>query len=216
MDNNKLKSFFDFACELEKLKKLERFKGQHYWKDYPELPRYESVADHTWRVAMLVLIMADQLSKKINLEKALMMVLIHDLPEIITGDMSPLGDDGTGKNTYAFDKEKADERQLEEKDAAASLFDILPAAEAKKLFDLWLEYDRQQSFEAQAVKALDKIEALMQVLQYRDGHFFKKHLAFNISYALKWLEIDPAIAALGNFVVAEMKKRYKEFKKGVN
>jgi len=61
MDAPSLKKFFDFATELEALKKLERFKGQPYWRDYPEIPRYESVADHTWRLGMLVLMFSGQL-----------------------------------------------------------------------------------------------------------------------------------------------------------
>ncbi len=211
MDTRKLKKFFKFSTELEKLKKIERFKGQHFWKDYPELGRYESVADHTWRLAMLVMIFADQLSQKIDLEKALRMVLIHDLPEIIAGDGSPLGDDGTGQNSYAFNEKIAQERHDEEKEAAISLFNLLPAGEAKPLLDLWLEYEMQESFESKVVKSLDKLEALMQVLEYRKGHLFKDHLEFNKKYALKGSEIDPAIAEFGNFIAGEMENEYQEF-----
>ncbi|MFA6322872.1 MAG: HD domain-containing protein [Candidatus Buchananbacteria bacterium] len=215
MDTQKLKKFFEFATELEKLKKIERFKGQHYWKDYPQPTHFESVADHTWRLGMLVIILTDQLSKKIDLEKALKMVLIHDLPEIIAGDGSPLGDDGMGQNSYAFNHERAQERHNEEKEAAISIFNMLPAEEAKKFFNLWLEYERQESFESKVVKSLDKIEALMQVLEYRKGHLFKDHLEFNKKYALKGSEIDPAINEFGNHIFSEMEKEYKEFTKDV-
>ena len=215
MDTQKLIKFFEFATELEKLKKIERFKGQHFWKDYPELPRYESVADHTWRLGMLVIILADRLSQKIDLEKALKMVLIHDLPEIIAGDGSPLGDDGTGQNSYAFNQAKAQERHNEEKDAATSLFNMLPAEEAKNFLNLWLEYEQQESFEAKLIKSLDKIEALMQVLHYRKGHLYKDHLEFNKKYALKGSDIDPVIAEFGNLIASEMEKMYKEFTKDV-
>lgn len=112
MDIPTLKQFFDFASELEKLKKLERFKGQPFWRDYPELPRYESVADHSWRLGMLVLMFSGKLAQKLDLEKALKLVLVHDLPEIITGDGSPIGEDGTGETTYAFDREKAHEKHV--------------------------------------------------------------------------------------------------------
>lgn len=185
MESHDLQQFFEFAREIGKLKQLERFKGHHYWKDYPELPRYESVADHTWRLGMLVLMFADQLTRKIDLEKALKMVLIHDLPEIIAGDESPIGDDGTGKKTHAYDPGIAQEKHLKEKEAATALFGMLPKAQAEALFEIWLEYEQQKSFESRVIKALDKIEALMQVLEYREGHLFEKHLEFTISYALK-------------------------------
>lgn len=45
-------SCFSFATAIEKLKFIERVKNQFFWCDYPELARYESVADHSWRVYM--------------------------------------------------------------------------------------------------------------------------------------------------------------------
>lgn len=78
-----MENFFSFSTFTEKLKLIERYKGQFYWKDYPRLERYESVADHSWRLALLVLLVSDRLSKKINLEKALKMAIIHDIAEII-------------------------------------------------------------------------------------------------------------------------------------
>lgn len=211
MENNDLKKYFDFASGLEKLKQLERFKGQYYWKDYPKLPRYESVADHTWRLGMLIIILADQLSAKIDVEKALKMVLIHDLPEIYAGDGSPLGDDGTGLNSYAFNQAEAEQRHQQEKNAAALVFEKLPPELAKNFFDLWLEYDLQENFEAKVVRSLDKLEALMQVSEYRQGNLFAEHLAFNIKYASEGLDIDPAIWQFGNFIIEEMKNNYKRF-----
>lgn len=38
---------YHFATAIEGLKKLERFRGQYFWKDYPQRTRYESVADHS-------------------------------------------------------------------------------------------------------------------------------------------------------------------------
>jgi putative hydrolases of HD superfamily len=99
VDTDILKRFYSFATLLEGLKKIERFKGQFYWRDYPELKRYESVADHSWRLAMLVILLEKQFSQNINLEKAIKIALIHDIPEILSGDASPLGEDGTGKHT---------------------------------------------------------------------------------------------------------------------
>ncbi len=213
MDNDKLKKLFDFATEIEKLKKMERYKGQFYWKDYPAPIRYESVADHTWRLGMLVLLLANQLSQKLDLEKALKMVLVHDLPEIEAGDASPLGHDGTGVNTYAFNKQKAAEKHESEKKAAVAFFSSLPPEQSKDLLNLWIECEQQKTFEAKVVKSLDKIEALMQVLEYRNGHLFEEHLKFTIEYGLKGSDIDSAIQQFGKHVADELKKKYKEFTK---
>jgi 5'-deoxynucleotidase YfbR-like HD superfamily hydrolase len=75
---------------------------------------------------MIVLMFSGKLAQKLDLEKALKLVLIHDLPEIITGDGSPIGEDGTGETTYAFDPEKAHEKHRGEKEAAKELFSGLP------------------------------------------------------------------------------------------
>ena len=53
----------------------------------------------------------------------------------------------------------------------------------------------------------------MQVLEYRQGHLFEKHLEFTIEYSLKYANIDPAIEEFGNMIAAEMKQKYREFKK---
>ncbi len=213
MDNNKIIKILEFAKELEKLKKLERFKGQVYWRDYPKPHHYESVADHTWRLGMLVMLMADRLSSKLNLEKALKMTLIHDIPEIEAGDGSPLGEEGTVETSYAFDKERAVVRHEEEEKAAGKVFSMLQKEDYEYYYNLWLEYENQGCIEAKVVKALDRIEALIQVLQYRDGNLFENHLEFTLKYALKDSGIDPAIAELANKVADEMRKKYNKFEK---
>jgi len=206
-----LTQILKFTTTIEKLKKMERFRGQTFWKDYPELKRYESVADHTWRLAVLLILIEDQLSKKIDIERALKMILIHDLPEIIAGDGSPMGADGTGKDTYAFNKKKAIYRHCKEKKAAKILFAKLPSAQGRELFDLWLEYEEQKSFESKVIKSLDRLECLLQVLEYRKGHLFEKHFEFNLNYTFKGSDIDPAIFKLGSLVKAEMCKKFHEF-----
>jgi putative hydrolase of HD superfamily len=204
----------DFASSLEGLKKLVRYQGQHFWEDYPAPKRYESVADHSWRLAMFVLTLKDHLSQPIDIEKALQMALVHDLPEIVAGDESPLGKDGTGKDTHAFDQTKADERHDREASAAKHLFGVLPKAQAQKLFHVWEEYEAQICFEAKVVLALDKIEALLQVLEYRQGHMFPEHLEFSTKYALKYADVDPAIRAFAESIVKEMRIMFKPFTGG--
>ena len=211
--NEILKQFFDFSLIMGKARELERFKGQFFWEDYPDVKRYESITDHSWRVAMLVLLFENKLSQKIDTVKALKMALIHDLPEVFCGDESPLGKDGTGKNTHAFNDEKAQQRYQEEKMSAEKLFKMLPDQIGNELLDLWLEYEKQENFESKVVKSLDKLEATISVLEYREGNMFPEHLEFTASYGTKGSEVDPAIAEFGKIIIEEMKSKYKEFKK---
>ncbi len=208
-----LSSYFEFASVIEGLKKLERFRGQFYWRDYPQLKRYESVADHTWRLSILLILFENKLSQKFDLTKALKMALIHDLPEILAGDDSPLGEDGTGKHTHAFNQHVAHKRSVKEQQAAKELFGMLSDTKAQELLSLWQEFEDQQAFEARVIKSLDRIEALLQVLQYRGGHLFPGHLEFNITYGLKGSDVDPAVHKFGQLIAQKMRDQYREFKK---
>lgn len=209
----KPKQIFDFITSIQKLKSIERFKDQFYWKDYPKLLRYESVAAHTWRLCMLILAIHEHLSKKLDLSKAIELALIHDLPEVIAGDPSSMGEDGLGKGSHSYDKNIAMQQSIVEADAANKLFSVLPEKEKKHLLELWQEFDSLQSYEAKVVKALDRIECMIQVLEYRRGHMFSNHLDFTIKHAMQYKHVDPFIEQFGEYVVSELKSKFKPFEK---
>jgi 5'-deoxynucleotidase YfbR-like HD superfamily hydrolase len=198
-----------FNTLINQLKLIERYKGQTYWKDYPA-PRWDSVADHSWRLAMLVVMFAGKLSQPLDMEKAIKMALIHDIPEIIAGDASPLGVSGTGQDSYAYNQDIQAKRFKDEQAAAKAVFEKL-GAEGNELYELWLEIEALENFEAKVVKALDKIEAMSQVLDWRKGHMFPKHLEFTVTYGSKGSDVDPAIAEYAAHVAGLMRSQYKEF-----
>jgi putative hydrolase of HD superfamily len=208
-----IKKLLEFGHRIEKLKLIERYKGQTFWKEYPFPKRYESVADHTWRIALFVLLIEPYLSKKINVAKTLSMALLHDLPEVVVGDASVIGKDGTGNTSHAFNKKLAQKKYLREKAGAKKLFSHLPPELGKKLFDLWMEYEKQTSLEAKVVKALDRIEAKLQIMEYSKGRFFKEHQEFNLKHGQKEMQIDPALFALGELAFKELQDHFVEFKK---
>jgi len=210
-DYNKL---LNFISTLEGLKKIERFKEQVFWREYPFPERFESVADHTWRLAMMLIVIEQHLSEPIDLSKALKMALIHDIPEIITGDKSPLGSDGSGKDSHAYNEVMANQKYEAEKKAAQKIFSKLGDEQGDELYNLWLEYEEQRSFEAKVVKALDKIEAKLQAMEYSKGNVFKKHMEFNVKYGVETYEVDPVIKELGMAVVREFKGKFEEFSIG--
>lgn len=202
-----------FVKLMEELKKLERFKDSVFWKEYPFPRRYESVADHTWRVAIMLVVIEKYLSQPIDVAKALKMALIHDIPEIIAGDASPLGTDGTGRDSHAYNAQKAQEKFEAEKKAARKIFDRLPPDQADEFYNLWLEFEAQISFEAKVVKALDRIEGKLQAFEYSGGNLFKEHMKFSLTYGVETYSVDPAIEKLGKLVGKELKTSLKEFVK---
>lgn len=202
---------FPFIKVMQALKTLERFKGQVFWRDYPFPKRYESVADHTWRMAMILVILESELAQEIDLLKALKITLIHDVPEILAGDASPIGEDGTGAQTHAYNKDIKHERHQLERQAAESLFSSLPQRIGQELLDLWLEYEDQQTFESQVVKAIDKFEGKLQVLEYTQGTMFTQHWEFTQTYGAESTKVDPALEALMEQLIDELRDKFHPF-----
>ena len=93
----------------------------------------ESNADHSWRLAMMVVMLEKHLSQPLDFRKAIIMALIHDIPEIIAGDPSPLGSDGTGNDSHAYNKEAARKKFENEDKAAKEIFGKLPKEEGDEL-----------------------------------------------------------------------------------
>ncbi len=118
------------------------------WKRY-KIPEPESVADHSFRVAFMSMVMADRLN--VDALKLIKMGLIHDMAESITGDITPV----CGISP--------EEKHLMEKEALLELFGNLP--DGSKFVDLWLEYEENSSPEARALKNIDKLEMAFQAVE---------------------------------------------------
>jgi putative hydrolase of HD superfamily len=107
------------------------------------MSRRENSAKHSWHLAIGLLAIAQELNPKIDLHKALVMALIHDVCEIDAGD------------TPAFGPQRPDQYQAEvrciERLAAYNL------VFAASLHELWLEYDAQISVESRWVRVLDRL-----------------------------------------------------------
>lgn len=137
----------DFFHLCERLK-IERRNGKT--SDGGE----DKVASHSWRLAIIVMFLAPFFEKKINLLKALKIALIHDLPEVITGDQAYF--------EHAFDKKEKIKKKRREVSAIKKIVSNLPKKHSNELSKLWYEYENQTSYEAKIIKAADKIEAQLQ------------------------------------------------------
>ena len=104
---------FDFLQEMGKLKSVIRFEGK-YWDDY-EIPRRESVADHTWRMAFMLVFFKERISISFDFEKTMKMILLHDIPEIRTGDIPLMSD-------LRKEKDFAEQKSQNEKQVFSKMF----------------------------------------------------------------------------------------------
>jgi len=135
------KGLLSFLHEAEQLKQELR----HSWTSKG---RQESVAEHSWRLSVMLIICAPYLSLKIDLLKALKMALFHDLGEARIGDKHYL-DINDYENRFSMEKKAVD-----------SLSKILE--EGLSIFELWNEFENKNSNEAKVVYFLDKLEACIQ------------------------------------------------------
>jgi putative hydrolase of HD superfamily len=137
MVKDRLPAIVDFLTDLERLKLVPR---KAYVSD---LSRRENSAEHSWHLALGLLTIAHELKLEIDLQKALVMALIHDTCEIDAGD-SP-----------AYGPVRPDQHEVELKciqRLAAHGVKFGPA-----LHDLWLEYEAQETPESRWVKVLDRV-----------------------------------------------------------
>lgn len=135
-----IRTFLNFMDDIEKMKCNTR----HSWTSSG---RHESVAEHSWRLAMMAYLMKDEFPEA-DIQKVILMCLVHDLGEAITGDIP------------AYEKTSQDEAVEDE--AVAALMGRLPQPYCGELTELFREMNALETTEARLYKALDRLEALIQ------------------------------------------------------
>lgn len=139
----RLEQQMEFLLEVDKLKQITR---QSYITGGS---RKETDSDHSWHLALMCALLSEYANEKIDVQKTMVMVLIHDIVEIDAGD------------TYAYDAVgNCDKRQREER-AADRIFNLLPKDQAQYLRALWEEFEAQETPESKFANSLDKIQPLM-------------------------------------------------------
>lgn len=111
----------------------------------------ESVADHSWRLALLAMVYADLLG--LDAGKAARIALLHDLPEARTGDTMP-------------GEWSPRQKHARESRALRGLLRPLPARLRARYLAMWMDYEAGRSAEARLVGELDKLEMVAQALSY--------------------------------------------------
>jgi putative hydrolase of HD superfamily len=117
----------------------------------------ESVAEHSYAVALISMILADRMKLSVDKERVLKIALLHDLPEHMLGDIHAPASKLLGEET----KEAAERRILE------GLFRGVDGGD--EYVALWDEFARRTSVEGRLVRAVDKLEMFTQAYQYESA-----------------------------------------------
>jgi len=140
--------------------------------------RAESVAEHSWRTALMALLLKGKFPE-LDMDKVVRMCLIHDLGECFTGDIP------------VFEKTDND-RELEGY-LLGQWVKSLPDEVSTEFTELFKEMNAQETREAKLYKALDKLEALIQhnespLSTWSENEFeLNKTYAFDIVKFSDWL-----------------------------
>jgi putative hydrolases of HD superfamily len=168
------------AGRLAFLREAERLKGV-LRSGFTSTGRPESTAEHSWRLALMALVFADELPG-LDLARVLKLCLVHDLGEAIHGDIPAI-------HQHAHPDKSAQERA-----DLHTLTRDLDAGLRAEIIALWDEYEAAATPEAQAVKAFDKLETILQHNQGDNPPDFD--YAFNLGYGRKHTATAPLFAAL--------------------
>ncbi|HEU4700238.1 MAG TPA: HD domain-containing protein [Gemmatimonadales bacterium] len=176
----------DVTGVLEFLRTAERLKTQ-YRSGFTSDGRAESVAEHTWRVALMALVVAPAFPD-VDFARLVKICLVHDLGEALGGDVPAPEQARRAAAGEATGKGDAERRDL------LALVAPLPTVTRDELVALWDEYEAAATPEARLAKALDKLETILQHTQGRNPPGFDYR--FNLAYGRAYTAGDPIIAAL--------------------
>lgn len=150
--------------------------------------RPESVAEHSWRIALMAFFLRDEFPEA-DMDKVIRMCLIHDLGECFTGDIP------------VFRKTAADEAR--ENALLDEWVASLPAPYAGDMRALYAEMNALQTTEAKIYKALDKLEAVIQHNESPISTWEPHEYDLNLTYAWDRVVFSDYLTALRKAVKKE-------------
>jgi 5'-deoxynucleotidase YfbR-like HD superfamily hydrolase len=111
--------------------------------------RRENDAEHSWHLALMVLVLAEYADEPVDVAKTLALVLVHDLVEVYAGD------------TWIHDQAAVAGQAERERAAADRLFPLLPADQAHRFRALWDEFEARTTPEARFARAVDRFQPML-------------------------------------------------------
>ena len=148
--------------------------------------RIESVAEHSWRTALMAFLLKDEFPE-LDMDKVVSMCLIHDLGECFTGDIPAFLKTDSEMEGYLL------EQWIKQ----------LPHKVSTMLKKLFKEMDAQETQEAKLYKALDKLEAVIQHNESPICTWSENEYDLNKTYAFENVKFSDWLIALRKEILNE-------------
>lgn len=165
MEKTDVRDILTFLRRSKELQKAERYSSSLAGMQ-------NTVAEHSWRLALMALVVGSACKVKLDLGHALGVALVHDLAEAKTGDIDAYTQIREGKGLVR-EKAASEEAAMQEITGDLSF--------GPWMLGLWEEYEKQETLEAKFVKALDKIEGFLHIAEGEVEMYVPKE--FHADYA---------------------------------
>jgi len=196
-----MKEILDFLLKIGKLKGKKR-RG---WVLH-QIKNPETTAEHIFHLAILVWALGRE--KKLNLERAIKLALIHDLCEVYAPDLTPydplLPKDKNKirevlkkwpKFTPALKIKKEKEKFKLETKGINQLIKKLPKDFRQEIETLWIDFQKKLTKEARFVKQADKLINFLQGMVY-----WRKYGKIQRKLWIRWIKENIDEPVLLNFL----------------
>lgn len=147
--DERIKKQLEFALEIDKEKNILR---QTHLSGHG---RRENDAEHAWHMAIMAYLLREYANGSVDITKAMLMCLIHDIVEIDAGD------------TYAYDTENLKSQKAREDAAKERIFSLLPEDQKNELIALFDEFEAYETAESKFAHAMDNVQPL--ILNHSNG-----------------------------------------------
>ena len=176
---------------LKILHVAERLKDttRHSWTSKG---RRESVAEHSWRLTVMAWFIRDEFPEA-DWMKVMTMAALHDMGEAFTGDIPAFVKSGSDRTN----EEKQMERWCGE----------LPQPYGEELAALFREMEALESVEARIVKALDKLEVLVQHNEADISTWLPLEYDLNLTYGDQYVAFSEYLKSLRREILADTKEK---------
>jgi putative hydrolases of HD superfamily len=156
--------------------------------------RGESISDHMYRMSLITLFAPASLSSRINIPHCMKMALVHDMAEALVGDITPV--DGVTK----VEKSRRESTTMDYF-TDNLLGKVNGGMTGKELKDIWREYEDGDTLESKFVHDVDKIELVLQMLEYEKARNGKLDLG-EFSWVASRIQL-PEVRAWSDEVMRE-------------
>ena len=188
-----------FFHYLERLK-IEKREG---WRRFG-ISQGESIADHMYRMSLITMLAPPELAARLDIPRCTRMALIHDMAEGLVGDLTPV--DG-------IPKVEKSRREADTIDWVAHglLGKVHKGIAGQDLKSIWWEYEEGTTPESKFVHDVDKIELILQMVEYERANDCQIDLS-EFSWVAKKLTM-PEMKTWAQEILDERKELWERHRK---